>query len=235
VTPRRTCARYALALLAALVTADVAFADPRPPWRAEAAEAFAPFIAEAAARHGLPAAWIAAVLRAESGGDARAVSPAGAMGLMQLMPETWSNLRQRLALGADPFDPRDNILAGAGYLRELLDRYGPTGFLAAYNAGPGRYEAHLRGDRALPAETFAYLATLGPRLGAAGDGSAPPDPLAWRSASLFPAGGSPATDAPPIAVAVSVAPPPTRRPSADPSAPGGLFVRRSGPRAGVSP
>ncbi|WP_312162934.1 lytic transglycosylase domain-containing protein [Phenylobacterium sp.] len=234
-TPRRTCARYTLALLAALVTADVALADPRPAWRAEAAEAFAPFIAEAAARHSLPAAWIAAVLRAESGGDARAVSPAGAMGLMQLMPETWSDLRQRLALGADPFDPRDNILAGAGYLRELLDRYGPTGFLAAYNAGPGRYEAHLRGDRALPAETLAYLATVGPQLGAAGDGSAPPDPLAWRRAALFPAGGSPATDAPPIAVAGSVAPPPTRHPSAAPSASGGLFVRRSGPRAGVSP
>lgn len=233
-TPRRTCAPCALALLAALVTADVASAAPRPPWRAEAAEAFAPFIAEAAARYGLPAAWIAAVLRAESGGDARAISPAGAMGLMQLMPDTWSELRQRLALGADPFDPRDNILAGAGYLRELLDRYGPTGFLAAYNAGPGRYEAHLRGDRALPAETLAYLATLATQLGAGIDRS-PPDPLAWRRAALFPAGGSPATDASPIAVAASVAPPPTRHPSADPVTPAGLFVRRSGPRAGVSP
>jgi len=235
VTPRRTCAPCALALLASLVMADVASAAPRPPWRAEAAEALAPFIAEAAARFGLPATWIAAVLRAESGGDARAVSPAGAMGLMQLMPDTWSDLRQRLALGADPFDPRDNILAGSGYLRELLDRYGPTGFLAAYNAGPGRYEAHLRGDRTLPAETLAYLATLAPQLGAAGDRSAPPDPLAWRRAALFPAGGSPATDASPIAVAASVAPPPTRRPSADPLASGGLFVHRSGPRAGVSP
>jgi soluble lytic murein transglycosylase-like protein len=192
VNPRRTCAACALALLAALITADVGSAAPRPAWRTEAAETFTPFVAEAAGRFGLPAAWITAVLHAESAGDARAVSPAGAMGLMQLMPDTWSDLRQRLALGADPFDPHDNILAGAGYLRELLDRYGPTGFLAAYNAGPGRYEAHLRGDRALPAETLAYLAALAPRLYTAGDMSAPADPLAWRRATLFPARGSPA-------------------------------------------
>ncbi|WP_164125555.1 transglycosylase SLT domain-containing protein, partial [Stenotrophomonas maltophilia] len=87
---------------------------------------------EAAARFGLPAPWIAAVLRAESAGDPRAVSSAGAMGLMQLMPATWSTLHIRLGLGDDPFDPRDNILAGAAYLRDLYVRYGRTGFLAAY-------------------------------------------------------------------------------------------------------
>jgi soluble lytic murein transglycosylase-like protein len=67
----------------------------------------------------IPASWIRAVLQAESGGAARALSPKGAMGLMQIMPETWATLRLRYGLGADPFDPHDNILAGAAYLREL--------------------------------------------------------------------------------------------------------------------
>ncbi|WP_413814204.1 lytic transglycosylase domain-containing protein [Aureimonas sp. Leaf427] len=145
-------------------------------------------VAEAAHRFGIPAAWIRAVMRAESGGDRAAVSPKGAMGLMQIMPATWDDLSARHALGSDPFDPRANILAGAAYLRELHDRYGAPGFLAAYNAGPGRYEASLRG-RPLPAETIAYLAMLTPAI----DGQTAPltgrpavaDPQAWRSAALF--------------------------------------------------
>ena len=60
---------------------------------------------------------------------------------MQIMPQTWAELRARYGLGTDPYDPHDNILAGAAYIRELHDRYGAPGFLAAYNAGPGRYEA----------------------------------------------------------------------------------------------
>ena len=83
-------------------------------------------------------------MRVESGVDARAVSPKGAMGLMQIMPETYSELRDRYALGANPYDPRNNILAGAAYLREMHDRFGAPGFLAAYNVGPRRYEEHLR-------------------------------------------------------------------------------------------
>ena len=110
-------------------------------------------VTEAAQRFGIPASWIRAVMQAESGGDARAVSPKGAMGLMQIMPETWATLRLRYGLGADPFDPHDNILAGAAYLRELHDRYGSPGFLAAYNAGPARYEDHLATGQPLPAET----------------------------------------------------------------------------------
>jgi soluble lytic murein transglycosylase-like protein len=94
-------------------------------------------IAEAAHRFGIPADWIRAVMRIESAGDVRAVSAKGARGLMQLMPTTWAELRAQLQLGADPFNPRDNILAGAAYLRDLHDRYGSPGFLAAYNAGPG--------------------------------------------------------------------------------------------------
>ena len=86
------------------------------------------------------------------------------MGLMQIMPKTWTELRARYGLGADPYDPRDNILAGAAYIRELYDRYGAPGFLAAYNAGPGRYERHLATGRPLPDETQAYVATLAPMI-----------------------------------------------------------------------
>src|SRR5262249_39047051 len=125
-------------------------------------ELIARSIAEAAARFRLPASWIRAVLHAESVGAVRAVSPKGAMGLMQIMPATWSGLRARLHLGADPFDVHDNIIAGAAYLRELHERYGSPGFLAAYNAGPARWEAYLATHRPLPAETRAYLAKLVP-------------------------------------------------------------------------
>lgn len=117
-------------------------------------------IAEASQRFGLPQTWIVAVIRVESAGRTRAVSSAGAMGLMQLMPATWSRQRARFSLGVDPFDPRDNIIAGTSYLREMYDLYGEKGFLAAYNAGPGRYEQWLSGRRALPAETRRYVARV---------------------------------------------------------------------------
>ena len=122
------------------------------------------FVTEAALRFGIPTSWIKAVMQAESRGDVHAVSPKGAMGLMQIMPQTWADLRSRYGLGANPFDPHDNILAGAGYLRELHDRYGAAGFLAAYNAGPGRYEDYLASGSPLPAETRAYVAALAPLL-----------------------------------------------------------------------
>ncbi|GBQ30097.1 murein transglycosylase [Gluconacetobacter sacchari DSM 12717] len=118
---------------------------------------FDAYVTEAATRANIPPAWIMAVMRAESTGDASAVSPKGAMGLMQIMPDTWRKLRAALNLGSDPFDPRDNITAGAAYLRWLHDRYGDAGFLAAYNAGPGRYEELLRTSRALPDETKKYV------------------------------------------------------------------------------
>jgi soluble lytic murein transglycosylase-like protein len=134
----------------------------------------------AAARFGLPVNLIEAVIAAESGGQTRAVSSAGAMGLMQLMPGTWAELRLRLGLGSDPFDPGDNILAGAAYLRELRDRYGAPGFLAAYNAGPGRYEASLAG-RPLPLETRLYVDRIVGRLDPIGRGESD-----WRTIGLFP-------------------------------------------------
>lgn len=143
-------------------------------------------LARAQQQTGLPLAWLEAVVEAESGGDPRAISRAGAMGLMQLMPGTWAQLRTRLGLGADPFDVGDNVLAGAAYLRELFERYGARGFLAAYNAGPRRWEDHLRDGRPLPAETQAYVARLAPRLGLT-DLPSPPA-RDWRAAPLAPNG-----------------------------------------------
>jgi hypothetical protein len=123
---------------------------------------FAAFITEASKRFAVPEHWIRSVMRVESAGDVRARSRKGAMGLMQIMPQTWSELRARYDLGADPYDPRDNILAGAAYIRELDLRFGAPGFLAAYNAEPGRYENHLATDRPLPDETQEYVARLAP-------------------------------------------------------------------------
>jgi len=122
-------------------------------------------VRDAARQAAIPPSWIRAVLRIESAGDRHAVSSEGAMGLMQIMPGTWRDLRHALNLGADPFDPHDNIVAGAAYLRWLHDRYGDVGFLAAYNAGPGRYDDHLATGRPLPDETRAYVAAVTRRIG----------------------------------------------------------------------
>lgn len=121
-------------------------------------------IAEAAKRFAIPDRWIRAVMQAESDHDPHAISPKGAIGLMQIMPATWQELRIRHGLGDDPYDPRDNVLAGAAYIAELHDLYGSPGFLAAYNAGPGRYEKHLVTGDPLPAETVAYMAKIVPQI-----------------------------------------------------------------------
>ena len=151
--------RIALAALA-LVAAGPAKAETVDRWR--------PYIAEASARYAVPVEWIERVMRAESGGrtmlDGRRItSHAGAMGLMQLMPGTWADMRTRLGLGRDPHDPRDNILAGTYYLRLMHDRFGYPGLFGAYNAGPGRYAAWLAGRSALPGETRSYIATVAGR------------------------------------------------------------------------
>jgi soluble lytic murein transglycosylase-like protein len=117
-------------------------------------------VAESVQRFGLPETWIRAVMRRESAGDVHATSPKGAMGLMQLMPDTWATLRAELRLGLDPYDPHDNIVAGAAYLRQLYDQFGPDGFLAAYNAGPRRYIDFVARGRPLPGETRAYVAAI---------------------------------------------------------------------------
>ena len=100
-------------------------------------------------------------------------SPVGAMGLMQVMPQTFAAMTQRYGLGRDPYDPRANIFAGAAFLREMYDRYGPEHFLEAYNAGPGRVDDHLRSGRPLPFETQRYTQLLAPRLLGSVDSNAP--------------------------------------------------------------
>lgn len=147
-----------IAAAIALLIAVPAHADPVARWR--------PYIDEASARFGVPALWIERVMRAESGGRTRIAgrpirSVKGAIGLMQLMPATWAEVRATLGLGPDPDDPRDNILAGTFYLRAMYDRFGAPGCFAAYNAGPGRYRAWLAGRAALPRETIAYMAAVG--------------------------------------------------------------------------
>jgi hypothetical protein len=192
------------ALLAAalLVAATPAIAVPDDRWGAE--------IAEASARFAIPGDWIRRVIRAESGGQAMrggrpVVSAAGAMGLMQLMPGTWRDVRALLGLGRDPFDPRDNILAGTFYLRSMYDRFGYPGLFAAYNAGPSRYAAFLAGSGPLPAETRAYVE------GIAGSGPPAGTPPQRRGARLFAIGGAGEGNG----TALRALPPPP---------PGGLFV-----------
>lgn len=124
------------------------------------------YIGEASTRFGIPEEWIRRVMRAESGGrtmlNGRPIrSRAGAMGLMQLMPRTWVEMRAVHGLGTDPHEPRDNILAGTAYLRAMYNRFGYPGVFAAYNAGPTRYAEHLASGRLLPVETLAYVAAAG--------------------------------------------------------------------------
>lgn len=212
-----------------------------PPVQSEASAPFAAFVAEASQRFGIPVAWIRALMRVESANDVRAVSPKGAMGLMQLMPDTWAYLRARYRLGSDPFDPRDNIIAGTAYMRELYDRFGAPGFLAAYNAGPGRYDEHLATGRPLPAETRAYVAQLAPLVGgepsAAVVSVAAADPLAWTRAPLFIGASDRSPGADPAQADArsrdSDNAAPSRDASADAHPSGGLFVSRwepAGPR-----
>ncbi|WP_312014933.1 lytic transglycosylase domain-containing protein [Bradyrhizobium sp. AUGA SZCCT0160] len=153
--------------VAVIVSNATAVAETRlahPPATYATSDPSADFVEDASRRFGVPVRTIRAVINVESAGDVRARSPKGAMGLMQIMPETWAELRLRYNLGSDPYDSHDNIFAGTAYLRELHDQYGSPGFLAAYNAGPGRYEEHLAG-RPLPAETQAYLQKLAPVIG----------------------------------------------------------------------
>jgi soluble lytic murein transglycosylase-like protein len=112
-------------------------------------------INRAASRNGLDPALVGAVVRQESGFRADAVSPAGAQGLMQLMPSTARDLGV-----ADPFDPRQNVDGGARLLRSLVDRYdGRLDYaLAAYNAGPGAVDRY-GGVPPYP-ETQSYVASV---------------------------------------------------------------------------
>ena len=149
----------------AVVRAKRSYAAPGP-----ANDPWGPYIVEAAGKYDVPEKWVREVMRQESGGrlyenGTLITSHAGAMGLMQVMPATFDELRARYGLGDDPYDPHDNIMAGTAYLRELYDVYGSPGFLAAYNAGPGRLEDYLIRRRGLPDETRRYVARVGAAIG----------------------------------------------------------------------
>ena len=132
---------------------------------------WAPLIKEASRRFGVAEAWVRAVMHMESGGrtllnDKRPItSNAGAMGIMQIMPATYQEMRRQHGLGANPYDPHDNVLAGTAYLRWLYGKYGYPKLFAAYNAGPGTLEAQLAGARRLPDETRAYVRGIAHILG----------------------------------------------------------------------
>jgi len=133
---------------------------PDDPW--------GPYIVEAAHRFDVPERWIREVMRVESGAHeftasgALTTSPVGAMGLMQLMPETYDEVRAQYNLGDDAFDPHNNILAGTAYIRQMYEAFGVPGFLAAYNGGPARLADYLTHQRPLPTETRRYVAMIGP-------------------------------------------------------------------------
>jgi cell division protein FtsN len=135
--------------------------SPDDPW--------GPYIKIASERFDVPQQWIRHVMRAESGGQEYmngqlTVSPAGAMGLMQLEPETYQEMAARYGLGTDPFNPYDNIMAGTAYIHEMYAVYGSPGFLAAYNAGPGRLDSYMNYHTPLPHETTNYVAMIAPQI-----------------------------------------------------------------------
>ena len=124
-----------------------------------------PNITGAAKRFDIPAAWIRDVMRSESGGRTTLngqpiTSDRGALGLMQVEPDTYTEMAAQYRLGADPFDTHDNIYAGAAYLRWLHGKYGFPAMFAAYNAGPGSLEDHLYHGQPLPQETKLYVAGI---------------------------------------------------------------------------
>jgi soluble lytic murein transglycosylase-like protein len=180
------CARLARASRIAAALLVAGFASPLA---AAPSATCADYLDEAAQVSGLPESLIAAVLHVESRGNSAAISHAGAKGCMQIMPATWSSLTVRYGLGSDVYDARANMIGGALYLREMVDRYGLPGAFAAYNAGPGRYEAWRDGRRNLPPETINYVAQIAP---VSGGNAAPPRVLpvaavapSWRQSSLF--------------------------------------------------
>ena len=173
-------------------TARGSYAPPGP-----ASDPWGPYITEAAAKFDVPDRWIREVMRQESGGNLFGrggqliTSTAGAMGLMQVMPATYDEIRGRYPeLGSDPFDPHNNILAGTAYIREMYDIYGSPGFLAAYNAGPGRMDDYLTRSRTLPDETRRYMASIGPRLSGQPNRPSPGEQYAMNASPLQITAGS---------------------------------------------
>ncbi len=129
---------------------------------AERINRWSPFITEASERFSIPEKWIRTIINIESGGRTMLwgrpiTSGAGAMGVMQLMHDTYNEMSTHNGLGSDPYNVHDNILAGTAYLRELYNRYGYPRLFEAYNAGPGVLEAHMQHRIRLPEETVNYV------------------------------------------------------------------------------
>src|SRR5258707_6851382 len=101
------------------------------------------YIAEASRRVWIPASWIRAVMRVESRGQVKAVSPKGAIGLMQIMPDTWAGLSLRYRLGRNPHDPHNNILAGGAFFRGMHDRHGAGGLFSGLKTRPRPPQKHF--------------------------------------------------------------------------------------------
>jgi len=114
-------------------------------------------IDKASQRYGVDAGLIRAIIKQESNFNPRAVSSAGAQGLMQLMPATARGLGV-----SDSFDPEQNVMAGTRFLKDMLRRYGGNldDALAAYNWGPGNVDRHGSASAHLPRETREYLAKV---------------------------------------------------------------------------
>ncbi len=109
-------------------------------------------VLRAAERHAVDPSLVFAIIASESKGDPEALSPSGAIGLMQLMPDTGEEL------GVDPWDPEENIEGGVRYLSTLLDQFKSVDLtLVAYNAGPGFAQRYRQGQVDLGAETRAFL------------------------------------------------------------------------------
>ena len=143
-------ARKATRVKGSFKPAERPTAPPAP--RAEEAGEYDDLIEAASARYRIPSALVRAIVHAESNYDPTAVSPRGASGLMQLMPETAEQMYVK-----DIFDARDNIEGGVRYLRVLANQYGGdmVKMVAAYNAGPGALDKY--GNVPPFAETQAYV------------------------------------------------------------------------------
>jgi soluble lytic murein transglycosylase-like protein len=155
-----------------------AFQKERAMNPAQLVQRWKPIVTKASRRFGVSVSWINAVMRVESGGrtmlseNTRMVSDKGAIGIMQVMPGTYAEMRAQYRLGADPFDPADNIHAGAAYLRWLKGKYAYPAMFAAYNAGPERIDGLLTSGTPLPEETRNYVTRIGVILEGGGDGAA---------------------------------------------------------------
>jgi len=157
------------------------FRSTRPATSSVVRERFEPLVQEHAARHSLRPDLVRAVIQVESGFNPGATSPKGAMGLMQLMPDTARELGVR-----NPYDPADNIRGGTAYLRQLLDRYDGNEelALAAYNAGSTAVDRY---DRQVPPyrETQDYVRKVGSADAGAGTGPATAKRIIYKTLEII--------------------------------------------------